>query len=1758
MKFIEVLKVSQNNLKGFDLRLPFYKLIVVTGVSGAGKSSLVFDTLYAEGQRRYLETFSSYVRQYFEKLPKPKTEAINNIPPALAFPQGNYIKTSRSTVATLTEISHFTKMLYYKAGIPKCPRCNQYIYVKDPHSIAKEIIQKFKNIPIYLLAPQKVKSNFDYLKMGLLSAGFSRIFWNGKVCELDEIDELPSIEEVEIVIYRLKPTEEDFPEIVSAIEQAFKISEQLKIRTLYGEEIYYNQALVCPSCGFKVPPKNPNLFSFNTSQGACPECKGFGNLLVVDFKSLVKHPEKSIKSGAIPLLDYPFMLEVKIDLMDFLKNYKIDPNLPFNKLPEEIKQKIFWGEGEWYGLKEVIDWLESKKYKQHVRILLSKLRREITCPVCKGTRFNPQALLFYIQDLNIGDFYALEITQAKKFIIEFLSKNQLPAEERLAKEILKRLSYLEEVGLSYLTLNRASKTLSGGEASRCLLTRALSSNLVETLYLIDEPTTGLHPTDTQKVLKFMENLVAQNNTVVVVEHDPEIITQADFLIDLGPEGGENGGYLLYAGNPKKIFEKSTPTASALKSISSPHKPISFPSESYHKKLRIIKAKKHNLKNITFSIPINTITSIVGVSGSGKSTLLEEIIYKGIIAYKQGINFDFCEFIEGFENFSQVLFITQEPLARSPRSIVATYIGVLPYIRKLLASTPLAKKYGYTETFFSFNSELAQCPECKGLGFKIVEMQFLSDLVLPCEVCKGKRFRDEVLEIKWKDKNIAEILELTVDSAIEFFKNHPLIRKPLEILQKLGLSYLKLGQPLSTLSGGEAQRLKIAEILSQIKNESALVLLDEPTVGLHIKDIEKLISSLKFLKEQGHTIVVVEHNPEIILSSDWIIELGPEGGEKGGYLLFEGPINEFLNLKNQKSPTAYYLKEYLKGLKLKEKVKKEREYQYETNCIKLRGIRHHNLKNIDVDLPREKFIVITGVSGSGKSTLAFDVIFNEGQRRFLETLPAYLRQFLKLHEEIDYDLISGIPPTVALEQRSGELSPRSTVGTLTEILPYLRLLYSKISKTYCPKCNTELKPHSEKELLKLALEIFKEEKIEKNEITFLAPIIKHRKGIYRNLFEKLLNSGYHEVRIDSIFYKMPPIPSLSRYKEHTIEIVIGKTNFEKLKVFEELFLKTLKEGNGEALLLVNSKELLFSKKRACIRCGISLPEPDPLLFAFNSKIGACSYCQGLGRVENEICPLCKGSRYKKEVFYYKINGLSLPELCELSIENVKKFLESLKLEGKEKILAEGLISEIISRLDCLIQLGVGYLTLGRSADTLSSGEAKRVRISAEIGSNLTGVAYILDEPTIGLHPKDNAKLIKVLKSLRNKGNTVIVVEHDEDTILSADYIVDLGPGGGKKGGKVVFVGPPSELLKNEISETAKALKNKNRKKLKSLKRIPSEFITLKEVNFRNLKNITVSIPLKALTVIVGVSGSGKSTLICDVLYENLKNLLSSKSSNIELWGVKKIEGFKNIKRVYLVDHSPIGNTPRSTPATYINVFTNIREVFAGTSLARERGYKEGRFSFNTREGQCSHCKGQGSIKVEIKFLPEVYQICEYCNGKRYNPETLEIYFKGKNISDILNMNFSEAKEFFKHFPSIYQKLDTVCKIGLDYLTLGQPSPSLSGGEAQRIKLAKEFVKSSKLGTLFILDEPTTGLHINDVEKLISVLQGLINKGHTVVVIEHNLELIKWADWIIELGPEGGEKGGYLLFEGPINEFLKVNTPTSEIFKKYLKKIETQEI
>ncbi|MEO0152707.1 MAG: excinuclease ABC subunit UvrA [candidate division WOR-3 bacterium] len=902
---------------------------------------------------------------------------------------------------------------------------------------------------------------------------------------------------------------------------------------------------------------------------------------------------------------------------------------------------------------------------------------------------------------------------------------------------------------------------------------------------------------------------------------------------------------------------------------------------------------------------------------------------------------------------------------------------------------------------------------------------------------------------------------------------------------------------------------------------------------------------------------------------------------------------------------------------------------EKKYIIVRGARKNNLKNITVKIPRGKLVVITGLSGSGKSSLAFDTIYAEGQRRYVESLSTYARQFLGVMEKPDVDFIEGLSPTIAIEQRKIQKNPRSTVATTTEIYDYLRLLFARVGKPYCPNDDILLQKWSIDEIV---------EKILKfpigTKITIMAPVVRGKKGEYKKLFEKYMRMGFNKFRIDGEIF-VDEIPELDKNKKHSIDVIIDRIVIRediKTRVFESVEL-ALKEANGLVIVEYEEngelKELLFSQHLACPKCEFSLSELEPRLFSFNSPYGACPECHGLGYkieidpsllivdenlsimegaiepigepnfrikdylmdlakiykvslktpwrllpddfknavlygtinytywegvipylyrrynetdseyVREEIekymiyvkCPACNGSRLKRESLSVKINGINIWEFTKMSVKKAYEFLENLTFEdNKSKIIAEKIIKEIKRRLKFLIEVGLDYLTLDRMTESLSGGEEQRVRLATQIGSGLVSVIYILDEPSIGLHPRDTQRLINTLKHLRDLGNTVIVVEHDENTIRQADWIIDLGPGAGENGGYVVAEGRPEELEKfKDVSLTAKYLCGELYIPIPEKRRKPTgQYLKLYNARGNNLKNVNLTIPLGLFVVITGVSGSGKSSLIIDTLYKALKK---------ELYGSKeqplpydRIEGLNYIDKVINVDQSPIGRTPRSNPATYTGVFTDIREVFALTKEARARGYNKGRFSFNKEEGRCNACNGEGYIKVEMYFLPDIYVPCEVCKGKRYNSEVLEVKYKGKNIADVLDMSVSEALKFFEDIPKIYRKLKLLEDVGLGYIKLGQPATTLSGGEAQRIKLARELNKLDTGRTLYILDEPTTGLHFDDVRKLINVLQRLVDKGNTVVVIEHNLDVIKSADWVIDLGPEGGDEGGYIIAEG----------------------------
>lgn len=930
-------------------------------------------------------------------------------------------------------------------------------------------------------------------------------------------------------------------------------------------------------------------------------------------------------------------------------------------------------------------------------------------------------------------------------------------------------------------------------------------------------------------------------------------------------------------------------------------------------------------------------------------------------------------------------------------------------------------------------------------------------------------------------------------------------------------------------------------------------------------------------------------------------------------------------------------------------------------IFIRGAKVHNLKNIDLEIPRNRLVVITGLSGSGKSTLAFDTLYAEGQRRYVESLSAYARQFLEQMERADVESIEGLSPAIAIDQRSISRNPRSTVGTVTEIYDYLRLLFSRVGEPFCPYCGIPISSQTLQQITDTILRLPKG-----TSLSIFSPIVRGKKGEYRKELDELRRNGFVRVRIDGKLWDLSEEVRLDKNKRHEIDVVIDRLSLKdgvEKRIYDSLEIASQLSEGIVKIERDGALPMLFSQRFSCPDCGFSFPEITHRMFSFNSPQGACTACSGLGvkryfdpklivpnpslslnegailpwrekgesflrpilnglarqynfdldipfnrlpkKIQNLIlfgsegeeinfrvegrdktsifrqkykgvihelerrwdegwedreelerymseipCPECEGSRLKKEVLSIKVGGKSIAEVTSLYIKDILDFLKDLNLSPRSKKIAQTILKEIEERLKFMLEVGLGYLTLDRNASTLSGGESQRIRLATQIGSGLVGVLYILDEPSIGLHQRDHLRLLETLKRLRDLGNTVIVVEHDEETIRSSDYVVDMGPGPGERGGEVVFYGPPKLLLKDERSLTGQYISGRISIPVPQKRRpLNGKYLIVRGANANNLKNIDVRIPLGVFTCVTGVSGSGKSTLIIDTLYKLLVQWLYDSQRPSTL--VQSIEGIEYIDKVVHVDQMPIGRTPRSNPATYTGLFQPIRELFALLPESRMRGFMPGRFSFNVQGGRCEVCRGDGILRVEMNFLPDVYVTCEECGGKRYNQETLSIRYKGKSISDVLEMTAEEAYQFFQAIPGIHQKLQTLCDVGLGYIRLGQPATTLSGGEAQRIKLARELSKRETGRTVYILDEPTTGLHFADIQRLLDILNRLTDRGNTVVVIEHNMEVIKSADYIIDLGPEGGEEGGYVIAEGTPEEIIKSpRSYTGQFLKKKL--------
>jgi excinuclease ABC subunit A len=1860
--FIEIRGARQNNLKGIDLDLPVGKFIVVTGPSGSGKSSLAFQTLYAEGQRRYVETFSPYTRQFFDRMDKPQVDAIRGIPPAIAIEQQNAVKTTRSTVGTITEINDYLKLLFPRLAKGYDPVTGEEISPDTPESILRKSVARFGSGKALLIlfaidAPAGTKP-VDFFAF-LQQQGYLRVWLYGKPYRVDDptgYDRKVLPARVEIIQDRIDPARKT--RFLEAVERALDLGKGVVaiVDPDSGERLECSRDWTSPSTGTVLKPPTPGLFSFNHPLGACPVCKGFGRVIGIDLDKAIPDKSLSIAEGLVRAFQGDSYYECEEDLERCARRRGLSLVKPFDEMTPEDQRWILegeggdpeeaWQQGIWYGVRGFFDWLESRAYRMHVRVFLSRYRSYTLCKACKGTRLKPEALAFKIQGKTLPELWQLSIDDLHGFIAGLPVSGTDKTTTMLHREIVNRLGYLREVGLGYLDLDRPTRTLSGGETERVNLTTCLGASLTSTLFVLDEPTVGLHPRDVGRLVGVMRRLRDLGNTLVVVEHEEAVIRAADHLVDIGPGRGEGGGELVYAGpgtpgqKDAVAALKSHPASLTLEYLSGSRTvPIPSRRRKPQRWLAVKRAAQHNLKKIDVDFPLGVLCCVSGVSGSGKSTLVHSVLH-GNLLEAMGLptgeaEVGQCKEIRGAGHLREVVLVDQSPLARTPRSTPAVYTGLFETIRKLFAESADGKARGLTPGYFSFNSGEGRCGRCLGNGFEKVEMQFLSDLFVTCPECEGKRYTPEALEIRLEERNLHEVLSMTVSEAIPWFaaiegKPAASVVSGLQLLAEVGLGYLRLGQPLNTLSGGESQRLKlVGHLLSKPARKAAdgktsLLIFDEPTTGLHFDDTAMLLKLFDRLVAAGDSVIVIEHNLDVIASADHVIDLGPEAGVNGGEVVVCGTPEEVAACPG--SQTGRYLSDRLsvignqkasKSLKVAETAATEyrslfTDHRSESaNAISLHGARENNLKNLSLSIPREKFVVLTGLSGSGKSTLAFDILFAEGQRRFLDSMSTYARQFVEQMERPDIDLITGLPPTVAIEQRISRGGGKSTVATVTEVWHFLRLLFAKLGRQYSPDTGNAVEKQTPSAIVtRLRAEAAKKGRT----VRVMAPLVRARKGYHTEVAEWAAKQGYSELLVDGSIIAVADFKRLERFREHSIDVIIGEVR-DGMPVAEILAMvetalrlgkRTLRFFDAENRVHVMNTEMVDPET------GRSFEDLDPRLFSYNSPHGWCPVCRGYGTVEKrpnnlderdaesvldaelreelrrsradegetEPCPSCDGTRLNEVARHVRIGDLAITDLARLSVTAAREVVAGFSFDKHGSLIARDILPEITQRLRFMEEVGLGYLQLDRAATTLSGGESQRIRLAAQLGSNLRGVLYVLDEPTIGLHPRDNAKLLETLVGLREKGNSLVVVEHDEDTIRRADHLIDLGPGAGQYGGEVVWQGDPKTLFSGEVggrrseigleSPTKEAFAHPlvhplrgSRRKLPAKKSV-EDWLVVKGARANNLKNLEVRLPIGRLTVITGISGSGKSSFLRGVLKPAVTGALiaakagrkpatrtkgRAKSAPTQPWDA--IEGIERIETVYEVDQSPIGKTSRSTPATYVKVFDEIRALFAQLPEARARGYTASRFSFNTEGGRCETCKGNGSIKLEMNFLPTTYVHCEDCGSRRYNSSTLEVTYNGKTIADVMDLSLDEAAEFFAGVPKVARTLNLMRETGLGYLRLGQPSPSLSGGEAQRIKLVTELTKGigrashallrqnrKPKSTLYLIEEPSIGLHLADVKRLLDVMHRLVDEGHTVVVIEHSLEIMAEADFLIDIGPEAGEAGGEIVASGTPEEVAKV--------------------
>ncbi|MGH7272661.1 MAG: excinuclease ABC subunit UvrA, partial [Polyangiaceae bacterium] len=1397
MRPIRLRGARTHNLQNVDLELVAGQLVCVTGPSGSGKSSLAFDTLYAEGQRRFVESFSPYARQFLERLQRPPMDELAPIAATVAVDRRAPIKSSRSTLATMTDLEPYLAGLFAREAIPRCPACDTDAVSISPRDAAAGVARSMAGARVTVSYAASIADAEQFLELreNLARDGYRRIVVGGVVREIDDVRPseaaVPGVR-VEVVVDRLGIGGRDTQRLQEAIESAWsRAGGRAELRLdpqpptahrggdhgPHADHLTVARGLACPRCARAFEPPRPGLFSYNSPCGACDVCRGFGRTIAVDWDKVIPDDRKSISGLAIKPWSGPSTKWERSSLGKFCARRHIPQDVAWGDLSDEQRSLVIEGEGSWRGgkypgLRGWFTWLETRSYRMHVRVLLSRYREYAPCQACGGSRLNKTALAYRVAGRNLADWHAQTVTEALDRLRAYSPRD--PQGRRVCEQLVSRLGYLDAVGIGYLTLDRQARTLSGGEAQRASLTTALGAALTGTLFVLDEPTVGLHESDVPALARVMTGLARGGNSVLVVEHDPVVVRASDRVIEMGPGAGTRGGRILFDGRPEDLAgRRDLPTGRAWARTDSA-KRTPRPRLSW---LSLRGGREHNLRGIDVRFPLDVLCAVTGPSGSGKSTLVRDILFRAVARATGSGSVDKPgnhDALEGVGQLARAVLVDQSPLGRTARGNAATYVKAWDRVRARFAGEPDAIRRKMTAAHFSFNVAVGRCEECAGEGYETVEMQFLADVQLLCPVCHGKRFKPDVLSITHRGLSIADVLAMSVGEALEIFdppgNRDYVLRRLLEPIVRVGLAYLPLGQPLSTLSGGEAQRLKLARALGE-RAKGSLFVVDEPSAGLHAQDAEYVVSALHSLVEDGASVVVVEHDLDVIRQCDWVIDLGPGGGPHGGTLVAEGTPDD---LAKAETRTGEAMR--VRGATRSKNAPSHpgggalsplSEFPQAPTSILVSHAREHNLKDVTCEIPHGQICVVTGPSGSGKSSIAFDVVFAEGQRRFMETLTPYARQFLPTLPRPDVDSVTGVPPAIALEQRTSRGGASSTVATVTEIAHYLRLLYAKVGDLVCPNCGAVVEPVSANTLF---AQLTGERPAVKR--TIYAPAVRGRKGTYLDLFVAASRAGIQAARVDGAIVSVDPPPKLAKTKEHSIDLIayFGKLADLDRATFDRVLAwgaGTLRVGTGAPRALPSQDERVLSTARACSRCGTGVPELDPRWFSFNTKQGRCESCEGTGveggpaAIEDErpreACRACGGSRLSALPRGVLLLGQTYGQTTARSVTAALSIARGWRFTGPHAEIAKGPHHELLRRLAFVVDVGLGYLALDRPAATLSGGEMQRLRLSAQLGSGLTGALYVLDEPTIGLHPRDTGLLLSNLRKLTDMGSTVLIVE-----------------------------------------------------------------------------------------------------------------------------------------------------------------------------------------------------------------------------------------------------------------------------------------------------------------------------------------------------------------------------------------------------------------